>query len=325
MNHPRVPRRSQSPAPSQGVYAQLDDLVRLEFKARGFSFLPRQPIHSILAGRHASRLRGRGLNFEEIRHYLPGDDIRSMDWKVTARMRSPHVRVYTEERDRPVLLLVDQRISMFFGSQRAMKSVVAAEIAALAAWRFLSSGDRVGAIIFDDHHMTVIEPHRSRERVMQILRAVVEKNQSLALGRGLRSNPGMINQVYQRAARLVNHDWMVCSIGDATGADQETVRLATLLTAHNDMMAAMIYDPIESELPEAGRLVVAEENHQLEINSSDRGLRSRYQENFQARLDWIKQMSRFRSIPLIPIHTGEDPTAQIRKHLGHEQQSRRGR
>ena len=108
------------------IYADLEQLVRLEHRARGFSLLPRQPIHSILAGRHASRLRGRGLNFEEIRGYLPGDDVRPMDWKVTARMREPHVRVYTEERDRPVLFLVDQRASMFFGSRRAMKSVAAA-------------------------------------------------------------------------------------------------------------------------------------------------------------------------------------------------------
>src|SRR5262249_31912704 len=116
-------RRVSAPA-APGVYAELDDLVRLRYRARGYSFLPRQPVHSVLAGRHASRLRGRGLNCEEIRHYLPGDDIRTMDWRVTARTREPHVRVYTEERDRPTLVLVDQRQSMFFGSKRAMKSVV---------------------------------------------------------------------------------------------------------------------------------------------------------------------------------------------------------
>jgi ATPase family associated with various cellular activities (AAA)/Protein of unknown function DUF58 len=129
--YPSIPHSDLPPRP--GVYADLTELVRMKFHARGFSFLPRQPVRSILAGRHASRLRGRGLNFEEIRRYLPGDDIRNMDWHVTARMRQPYVRVYTEERDRPVLLIVDQRQSMFFGSQRAMKSVVAAEVTALAA------------------------------------------------------------------------------------------------------------------------------------------------------------------------------------------------
>jgi len=92
-----------------GVYCDVRDLARLKHRTQGFSLLPRQPITSILSGPHASRLRGRGLNFEELRRYFPGDDIRTIDWHVTARTRRPHVRVYTEERDRPLLLVVDQR------------------------------------------------------------------------------------------------------------------------------------------------------------------------------------------------------------------------
>ena len=102
------------------IYASLKALVALQHQASGFSFLPKQPVHSILSGRHTSRLRGRGLNFEELRHYRSGDDIRTMDWKVTNRTGKPHVRVYTEEKERPVLLVVDQRISMFFGSQTSV-------------------------------------------------------------------------------------------------------------------------------------------------------------------------------------------------------------
>ena len=107
--------------------------------ATGLRFLPRQPARSVLHGRHGSRLRGRGLNFEELRNYLPGDDVRAIDWKVTARTGQPHVRVVTEERDRPTLIVVDQRMSMFFGSQLNMKSVTAAEAAALAAFAILEA------------------------------------------------------------------------------------------------------------------------------------------------------------------------------------------
>src|SRR5215472_18818947 len=92
------------------IYVGIDDLLRLQHRAKGFSFLPRQPVHSLLTGRHASRLRGRGLDFDELRHYYEGDDTRTIDWAATARRGSPHVRVYTEERDRSVLLLVDQRM-----------------------------------------------------------------------------------------------------------------------------------------------------------------------------------------------------------------------
>src|SRR5919108_848661 len=195
MNESILPSiRPSGPPPQPGVYADLAELVRLKFRTRGFSFLPRQPVHSILAGRHASRLRGRGMNFEEIRRYLPGDDIRNMDWHITARARKPHVRVYTEERDRPVLLVVDQRLSMFFGSCRAMKSVVAAEAVALAAWRVLQAGDRVGACVFDDQDVVEIPPQRSERQVLRILATVLEKNHALRVDPRRQANPAMLNR-----------------------------------------------------------------------------------------------------------------------------------
>ena len=117
------------------IHVDLAHLAGLELRAAGFDFLPRQPVGSVLSGRRAARVRGRGLEFEEIRGYLPGDDVRAIDWTVTARTGSPHVRVTREERDRPALIVADQRMSMFFGTVLNMKSVTAAEIAAMAAWR----------------------------------------------------------------------------------------------------------------------------------------------------------------------------------------------
>ena len=316
MQYPRVKPRSPKSADDTGVYADLDELIRLQYQATGFSFLPRQPIHSILAGRHASRLRGRGLNFEEIRRYLPGDDIRTMDWKVTARMRKPHVRVYTEERDRPVLLVVDQRLSMFFGSTRAMKSVRAAEAAALGAWRVLHVGDRVGAIVFDDHDIVEIAPHRSRGCVMQILQAVVEKNRALRVDADLTPNAAMLNRALERALRVAKHDYLVCLITDAFGADPESVRLVTLLSEHNDVLTAFVYDPLEVQLPDSGRLVMAAGDLQLDVNTSDSGLRRRFHDEFEQRLEHMQELSRKRSIPVLPIQTGEGVAEQVRRLLG---------
>jgi uncharacterized protein (DUF58 family) len=323
MSYPTVKPREQNTTADEGVYADLDTLIRLQFQAQGFSFLPRQPVHSLLAGRHASRLRGRGLNFEEIRRYLPGDDIRNMDWHITARTRKPHVRVYTEERDRPVLLVVDQRLSMFFGSQRAMKSVVAAEATALAAWRTLHVGDRVAALVFDDGDVVEIAPHRSRNQVMRILAAVVEKNHALRVDMPQQRGPSMLNRVLERAARLAKHDYLVCLIGDASGADAETVRLVTLLGAHNDVLIIFIYDPLEAQLPDVGRLVVAEGELQLEVNTSDRGLRQRYNAEFEQRLERIRELSRQREIPVLPLSTATGVAEQVREHLGHQPSLRR--
>src|SRR5580698_8444791 len=100
-----------------GAYAELDSLVALEFKARGFSLLRSQPVRSLLYGRRSSHVTGRGLDFQELRGYVPDDDVRTIDWRVTARLQKPYVRVYSEERDRPTMLVVDQRINMFCGSR----------------------------------------------------------------------------------------------------------------------------------------------------------------------------------------------------------------
>src|SRR5580698_7545386 len=152
-----------------GAYAELDSLVALEFKARGFSLLRSQPVRSLLYGRRSSHVTGRGLDFQELRGYVPDDDVRTIDWRVTARLQKPYVRVYSEERDRPTMLVVDQRINMFFGSRVSMKSVIAAEISALAAWRVLRQGDRIGAFVFNDGHTEAIRMRRSRANVLRIL------------------------------------------------------------------------------------------------------------------------------------------------------------
>ena len=302
---------------NDGAYVQLDELVRLQHKASGFSFLPRQPVHSILSGRHASKLRGRGLNFEELRNYLPGDDTRNIDWKVTARTRDPYVRVYTEEKDRIVWLLVDQRVSMFFGSESRMKSVVAAEVAAISAWRVLSVGDRVGALVFNDSGISVVPPHRSRERVMQILKQVVDKNHALSADPTLKPDAGKLNEVIKQVSILARHDCLVCLITDGDGIVEETRRHVTRLSEHNDVLMAFIYDPLEKSLPAAGRLRFSDGAGQLETDTSSKKLRKGFQDEFENRLEWMGNASRRFSIPVLPLHTASPVSDQMRSAFGH--------
>jgi uncharacterized protein (DUF58 family) len=298
------------------AHVAIEDLVRLQHRSHGFSLLPHQPVHSILTGRHASRLRGRGLNFEELRHYWQGDDIRTMDWLATARLRSPHVRVYSEERDRPVLLIVDQRMSMFFGSRGAMKSVIAAEVAALAAWRVTGSGDRVGAIVFDDAEVVEIRPQSRRRGALRILGTVARLNQALSVETRAASQPGMLNEALRHAERLATHDWLVCLVTDAAGADAETVQLVTRLTAHNDVMTAFIYDPLEEDLPDLGRVAVEDGGRQIFVDTARTRLRRDFADAFSTRLEAVERFSRSRTIPVMRIRTDRDPAAQIRAILG---------
>ena len=196
----------------------LDHLVQLKAVARGFSFQQRQPVASLLAGRHTSRLRGRGLAFEELRNYHPGDDIRTIDWKATARLRKPHVRVFSEERERPVLLVIDQRSPMFFGSRRAMKSVAAAELAALAAWRALNGGDRVGGIVFNEDEITSLRPQRGPAQALRLFHEIERYNHRLA-ETPFPSGKVTLNQALEAALRRANHDHLVIVITDLDGAD----------------------------------------------------------------------------------------------------------
>ena len=252
------------------IYVQLADLVALQHEARGFSFLPRQPLHSVLSGRHTSRLRGRGLNFEELRHYRTGDDIRSLDWKVTHRTGKPHVRVYTEERERSIILMVDQRRSMFFGTREKMKSVVAAELAAIAAWRTLAVGDRVGAVVFNDESIYEIKPQRSRHTVLRILGKIMEFNH--ALGSDLREghNEAQLDVALAAVERIVGHDNLVALVSDLNGWDDATIKSITRIAQHNDVVSSLIYDPMESQLPSGQHWVFSDGGMQIQVKAEAR-------------------------------------------------------
>lgn len=302
--------------PTAQVTITLDQMMQLKADARGFSFLPRQPVQSLLAGRHASRLRGRGLAFEELRQYAQGDDVRTIDWKATARLRSPHVRVYSEERERPVLLVVDQRGPMFFGSRRAMKSVVAAELAALGAWRSLRSGDRVGGIVFGDHELIDLRPQRSQTAVLRLLHEVARLNQELA-ARELQPQTVTLNQALEVAARRALHDNLVVVISDLDGADADTQRIATQLAAHNDVLIVAVYDPLGASLRNRPGMLAATANG-VQMVPTDATFAAKFQRSFQDRLEHWQQIFRGLKVPVLPISTAEPVAEQLRELFGRQ-------
>ena len=299
-----------------GVDVDMNALAALEATARDFHFRTRQPVHSLLSGRHGSRVRGRGLAFEEVRGYLPGDDVRTMDWRVTARTGKPHVRVYAEEKERPVLLVVDQRMNMFFGSRRAMKSVVAAEVAALAAWRIVADGDRVGGILFGDTDLTASAPRRSRDAVLHLLGDLVAHNRRLHAEAEARRGAGQFNAALERAVRLAGHDHLVIVISDFAGADDRTRRLMLALRSRNDVLSVLVYDPFLLELPDSGHLVVSDGELQVELGFARAALRDQIgsfaSQHSQALFDWHHGIG----VPLLPVSAAEDVAVQLRRLLG---------
>jgi uncharacterized protein (DUF58 family) len=297
-------------------YVDINDLKRLQHQAKGFSFFAKQPVNSALSGKNVSKLRGRGLNFEELRHYQPGDDIRSMDWKVTRRTGKPHIKVYTEERERNVYLLVNQSSSMFFGSTNKVKSVIAAEISALMAWKVTDSGDRVGAIVYNDNKVTVVPAKRGKQHVVNVLTEVVKQNHELKVGHFDKSPAQSINHALAKLTHICGHNALIIIIGDGQGWDQQSTNYIKNIRQHNDVIACHIFDPLEQQLPKMSNMVVSDGKHQIQFSSMDKHTQEKYKSSIGQQLDQFTDSARRNRIPIIEINTLEPSEKQLRKALG---------
>ena len=301
---------------NDAVHVPISRLMQLEHKAKNLSLLPKQPARGVLSGRHNSRLRGRGLNFEELRHYRPGDDIRTMDWKVTNRAQSPYVRVYSEEKERSALFIVDQRQTMFFGSDVKMKSVAAAEITALGAWSILGAGDRVGGLVFNDTDICAIKPQRSRRAVHHLLHEVVNQNSLLGVGAAQDGNHQKLNTVLTDAQRLCGHDCLVVIVSDLSGWCENTVGHLRRLSEHNDIIVSFVFDHLETSLPELKQFVVSDGDMQIAVDGSSTDIKSKFSDGFKNNIDFLKSELHRCGIPVLPFNTSESIEDQFASALG---------
>lgn len=306
----------QQPVADGFVYASLEQLMLLEHRVRGLSFLSRQPLSSVLSGSHAARLRGRGLSFDELRQYNPGDDLRHLDWRASLRYGKPFVRSYTEERDRPTLLLVDQRMSMYFGSRRCFKSVLAAELSALGAWMALQAGDRVGGLVFGDRRIEYIRPLRSRARVEALCATIVRHNQALHATRSDDDAPAQLDRVLRECLGVAGHDSLVVIISDFAGITGQTLQLLRQLSSHNDVLALQVFDPIALHLPDRGRVAVTQGELQVELEVGRRQVHRPLGEFLSGRLKDVAMLLRRSQVPLMMFSSGRDSLEQLRGELG---------
>ena len=298
------------------VYVSLGQLMALEYKARALSFVARQPQGSILSGSHASRLRGRGLDFDELRRYQPGDDLRHLDWRASLRTGKPVVRTFTEERDRPALIVVDQRMSMFFGSRRSFKSAIAAELGALAAWMVFNASDRVGGLVFNDQRIDSIAPLRSRKRVEMLCSKITLQNQQLNSTMPDCEDADQLDKVLQRCLAVAAHDHLICLISDFAGAGPRTLQLLRQLAVHNDVIAMQVYDPLALNLPNNGRLLVTQGELQVELAVQHQHIRQPLGDFFSGRFKDIASLLRRSQVPLMMFSTALDAQSQLRSELG---------
>lgn len=298
----------------KNIVPTLNELLKLEHlvASTGFSLLPKQPVHSVLAGKHASKLRGRGLDFEEVRKYVAGDDIRNIDWRVTARTQVTSTKVFTEEKEKPVLVITDMTSGMFFGSQVHTKSFIASQMAALSAFKVLKNGDRFGGLVFTNDEFKVFAPQRSRKVILQYLQKLVDESQALANGnKTIQSKAELLEKALLRTVSMATHDYLVMVTSDFYELTAKSKKHLIQLSKHNDVILCRVSDPLEEELPKE-KLVLSDGDLQLMWDSGKKNSGKNYKKSIHEFKDsFLNDMEKY-GIPVMQFNSVDTIDVQLK-------------
>ena len=298
-----------------GAHTDIRELIQLRYAARELDALDSDTTRNPLSGLLTSKFRGRGIDFAEVRIYQPGDDVRTIDWRVTARTQTPHTKLFQEEKERPVLNLVDQSISMYFGSKQAFKSVLAAECAALLAWTALERGDRVGGIVFSEQGHREIRPRRSKTSVLRLLHEIDDYNKALSK-KALPKQPNSGTQTYladalRNVRRVAKHGSTIVIISDFLTLNDEARIHLSQLARHDEVIGVHISDLLEKELPRPDLYTITDGVARSRINTSVRRHRRDYEQRYEDQLDGVRAAFARVKSPLVEVSTDQALVSQI--------------
>ena len=276
---------SVSPAVPPEVLRQVK---LLELRTRGL-------VNSLFTGEYRSVFKGQGMEFAEVREYQSGDEVRSIDWNVTARMQRPYVKRYIEERELTVMLAVDVSGSERFGTRRRFKSEVASELAAVLTMSAIRNNDRVGALLFTDRIEHVVPPRKGRRHALRLIRDI------LAFEPAGRETD--IGGATEYLSKMLAHKAIIFLVSDFLGSNIE--RPLKLLAQRHDVVAVTVEDPSERVLPDIGlvRLVDPETGRALDVDTSDPAVRAQFESSVSGEADRRKHLLRRLAIDEIPIGT----------------------
>lgn len=258
-----------------------------------------------------SRYKGKGMEFEEHRLYQPGDDIRSIDWRVTARTGIPHTKIFREERERPVLFCVDYRRPMFFATRGVFKSVLAAKAAAFLAWSSNHHGDRVGGLVFSEFEHQELRPQRGKAGVLKLIHALVEADTT----RRAAVAPVAMDIPMARLRRVVLPGSLVCIVSDFRGLNERAESHLLQIARHNSVWLLFVYDAIETALPPPGAYRVSDGAKTALIHTRSADFRQTYKARFKQRRNHLESFCRRHGMSLIPLSTDSDLLQVLRNEL----------
>lgn len=286
-----------------------EDLIRLRKQGEMLS-LGKGKITSQQSGQYVSRFKGRGMEFDEARLYQPGDDVRTLDWRVTARTGKPHTKLYREERERAVFTCVDLRSSMFFATRGMFKSVMAAQAAAVIGWAANKQGDRLGGLVFDDNDHHELRPVAGKRGVLQLIRQITIMGTASA---STQNNEG-INQAITRLRRVVRPGSLVFLFSDFRGLDEQGHLHLRELSKHNDVMLLHVFDSLEETLPDSGNYAVSNGDRRI-VFSSNSTTRQQHHSRFKNHQQALEQLCRYPGMNYLPCRTHDDLTILLRQRL----------
>ncbi len=309
-----VTEPSENAPVGTGTHITTKELISLQQQAHKLDMSRRSYARSSTTGTHHSSFRGRGMDYQESRIYQAGDDIRNMDWRVTARAGQPHTKLYQEERERPVVLLVDFNPGMFFGSIKSLKSVVAAKAATLIAWSVASRGDRIGALIINSSHHE-LPPKTGKRGVLQLIRELVIHSDPMQ-GLATQQSHTSLNDELKRLRRISRPGSLVFLISDFYDIDQDTANHLQFISRHSDIQAIQIVDPLEMDPPPPERYAITNGEDTGVLNTRTKKGRENFREFINQHHQDIQELTRKYNIPLIRLSTADDVLLELQRNFG---------
>lgn len=308
--------RPNRPPGFQGVEVRLADLINMRHQTGVLGIKTRKRVHTLLAGGERSPFKGRGMDFEESRRYQPGDDVRLMDWRVMARTHEPYLKVFREERERPVFFVVDNRKGMRFGTKVAFKSVIAAHAAALLGWASQERGDRIGAVVFSDVDHVELRPRGGRTGVLQLLNLLAQDSAHPSEVNE-RQNPSTspLQLALNRVQTTAKPGSLIFLLSDFRDWDQQAKQTLIRLGGHQDVVVIFMYDQLEQEPPPAGQYPVTDGIRTGILNTGSAKTIQSYSACFRERYEDVRTLCMTRGIGFISLGTHDDILFQLRRGL----------
>jgi len=304
---------------SNPAVADSNQLIKLRYAAKELTNFPKLQARQMLAGGHRSQFRGRGMDFDQVRLYQAGDDVRSIDWRVTARTQVPHTKVFIEERERPILIICDLRSSMFFGSQR-LKSVVACEISAALAWAGLAINDRVGGVIFGAQQQLDVKPKRSHHSALQFIQGLQNFSEALLQPQTDHSD---LATILEESRRLALPSSTVFIVSDFHDLNSDCEPHLFSLAKHCNINFCQVADNIERQLPKPALYAVGDNERQAIIDTSNQQLRQTFAEQFTERENLLQKLCEQLGAGLLPFNTSEPVMQLLAKAYGKRRTARK--